>query len=490
MVTIISILLLSFVSFLFYDVYYNTRKIIRDEITLVARVISKRAAPVMLFEDEMEGLNVISEASVKNSVILACLYTSRKTLLSQYKDEEATQITQCPALAPKEEGVISEMSTIAIHKPVYSPNGDRVASIYIVSDMRQVLAKLYNTSLGALLFLLIAIWLSYVLVIKLTTFITTPITNLAKTAKSVSRNNYSARATKMYDDECGLLTDTFNDMMQKVENHKTLLNQIVNKKTKDLRQTVEKLKKANTELEKANNLKQIWIQNMGHEIRTPIHQVLQFSEFGVSEYEDKDVSRKELGDYFERIKISANRLCKLIEDLLDFGKLQSGKINIIPEKNDLKPVIEEVVEELRSLADEKKITLSISEIEVPTESVFDSNRISQVLINLIVNAIKFSPEGEIIEIKVDQQKRGKKQFMRISVIDHGIGIPDGEEEDIFDTFRQSSKTFDGSGGTGLGLSISKEIVLIHGGNIHAKNNGKDIPGAAFIFTLPYKTLSS
>ncbi len=481
---IVSIFILSFLSFLTYDVYFNTRQAIRNEVDLVARAVSKRAAPVMLFEDEFEGNKVISEASIKDSIILACLYTNRNTLLSQYR-QETDQESYCPPIAPEKMGIISTLRTIAIHKAVTSPNGEKVASVYIVSDMRQILEKLYETSLGAILFLAIASLVAYELATKVTTIITTPILNLAQTAKSVSRNNYSARATKMYDDECGLLTDTFNSMMQKVEHHKEMLNQIVNKRTKDLRHTVKKLESSNEELEKASRLKQLWIQNMGHEIRTPIHQVLQFSTFGMKEYADKDVPREDIGNYFSRIHTSANRLCKLIEGLLDFGKLQSGKINIDPNINDIRETVLTVAEEIDGMAADKNIRINICEADFNTNIVFDNNRISQVLINLLVNAIKFSPKDGLIEVIFDKAKMGHKDVIKVSVKDYGIGIPEGEENDIFDTFTQSSKTYDGSGGTGLGLSISKEIILLHQGTIYAKNNGKNIEGATFTFTLPF-----
>lgn len=485
MTTITGVLLLSFASFLIYDVYFNTRQAIINEVELVARSLSKRAAPVMLFEDQQEGNRVVEEANIKESVILACLYTNRETLLSEYRKTDG-EYQGCPPMAPSEVGIIAGWSTIALHNYVRSPNGETVASLYIVSDKRQMTYKLIYTSLWALIFLAIAILFSYKVITKFTFVITTPLLNLSNTAKAVSLHDYSARAQKMYNDECGVLTDAFNEMMQKVEDHKMTLNQIVNKRTKDLRHTVKKLEFTNEELEKANRLKQIWIQNMGHEIRTPIHQVLQFSHFGIEESADESIKREELGAYFSRIQLSANRLCTLIEDLLDFGKLQSGKIKLSPALNDLKETVSNVVEELYGMASAKEITINVHTEEPSLQSVFDKNRLSQVLINLIANAIKFSPEKGVIDITLERIELDQEVAVQVSVKDQGIGIPEGEEESIFDTFTQSSKTYDGSGGTGLGLSISREIVLLHDGEIKANNNPEGENGATFTFTIPMK----
>ena len=110
-----------------------------------------------------------------------------------------------------------------------------------------------------------------------------------------------------------------------------------------------------------------------------------------------------------------------------------------------------------------------------------------MFINLLVNAIKFSPENGLIEILFDTtQMENGANGIAVSVKDYGLGIPEGEEEDIFDTFTQSTKTYKGTGGTGLGLSISREIVELHGGHIFARNNGKGIEGSTFTFIIPFQ----
>ena len=248
----------------------------------------------------------------------------------------------------------------------------------------------------------------------------------------------------------------------------------------ELRQAHDELEKRVKErtaaLEKANKAKSEFLANMSHELRTPLHGILSFASFGLSR--GNTVSREKLMGYFKQIKESGTILLVLLNDLLDLAKLESGKMQFTFQDTNLKELADKVVDEFSSLVSERNITIKYNQPELSTQVTIDSKRIMQVVRNLLSNALKFSPENGVIEIGVYHNDN----FVRFSVRDHGVGIPENELQTIFDKFVQSSKSKTGAGGTGLGLSICQEIISAHKGCIWAQNNPEG--GAVLSFEIP------
>ena len=246
-------------------------------------------------------------------------------------------------------------------------------------------------------------------------------------------------------------------------------------------------KKAKEEAELANKAKSEFLSNISHEFRTPMHQILSFSKFGVDKI-DK-VKKEKLLHYFSKIGMIGKNLLSLLNDLLDLSKLESGKMDYDMQKNDLKYIINKVTQEFNSLIIEKGVTLEIAESDAQKEFVYDENKIGQVIRNLLSNAIKFTPKDKKVSFSIESSElpiNNKKSVpaLLVQVSDQGLGIPENELEIVFDKFIQSSKTKTNSGGTGLGLSICREIINAHNGKIWAENNSE--AGATFSFLLPYE----
>ena len=255
-----------------------------------------------------------------------------------------------------------------------------------------------------------------------------------------------------------------------LEENETKLNQLVEEKTHHL-------KLAKEEAEIANKEKSRFLANMSHELRTPMHAILSFASLGLKRTEEQ----KAFG-YFDKIHVSGKRLTKLLDDLLDLSKLESGKLEPDFENNDIGIVMLECIESVESLLNEKNISINFN-YETEVIGVFDEKLITQVIINLLSNAIKFSPEDTQVNVIIRTDKN--EQTITVSVTDEGVGIPKNEIIDIFDQFVQSTVTRTGSGGTGLGLPISKEIIHLHHGKIWAESppEGKN-SGSSFIFQIP------
>lgn len=232
----------------------------------------------------------------------------------------------------------------------------------------------------------------------------------------------------------------------------------------------------------ANYAKSEFLANISHEIRTPMHGILGYANLGVKR---SDVLPKEkINEYFSLIKESADRLMQLLDNLLDFSRLEVGKMRYNMAVCDLLPYINQVSRALSPIAMKKELVFSIQCREGETTAYCDKERIIQVLQNLLVNAIKFSYEGQKIQVdsEVIAASKSKGKMLMISILNHGMSIPENELSEIFLQFTQASATKSGAGGTGLGLAISKQILEDHNSTIWAENTADGM--TVFRFTLP------
>jgi two-component system, OmpR family, phosphate regulon sensor histidine kinase PhoR len=230
-----------------------------------------------------------------------------------------------------------------------------------------------------------------------------------------------------------------------------------------------------TRLKQLERTRQEFVANVSHELRTPLSLIKGYVETLLDGAKDNpEIAAK----FLQTIDRNAERLTRLIEDLLTISELESGRIKLNLQPVPLRAVVGKVVADFKAPAEQRQIKLVNETSEVLVRA--DPDRLEQVLFNLIDNAIKYGKQSGLVTVSV---KRTEGDFIQVCVQDNGPGMPPEALERVFERFYRADKARSREqGGTGLGLSIVKHIVQSHGGRVWAKSEPGN--GAAFYFTLP------
>lgn len=231
-------------------------------------------------------------------------------------------------------------------------------------------------------------------------------------------------------------------------------------------------------LQEADRIKDQWLSILSHELRTPVHAIMGFA--SILEDELEGTLNEQQKKYVLRLEDCADHMIRLVNDLLEVGRIRAGKFEMIPQEIDMGEVIVDVYHVMKIFAQSKNISLSFDNAENLPLVVADRERMAQVLSNLIHNAIKFTPEGGHVRIK---SRIYYNRFVKVEVEDTGIGIPDDMLDTLFRPFSQVEGTNTRKhGGLGLGLAICKHIVDAHGGRITVTS--REGFGSTFLFAIP------
>jgi signal transduction histidine kinase len=238
----------------------------------------------------------------------------------------------------------------------------------------------------------------------------------------------------------------------------------------------EELSETNAELMQASRLKSQFLASMSHELRTPLNSIIGFSKVLLNRFDGELTERQET--YIRSVHNSGAHLLQLINGILDFSRIEAGKLEMVSEEVDLHELIDECIESSMPLARGKQMKVEKNvPLELPPLSG-DRTKIKQILLNLLSNAIKFTGQGRVLVSVVPEP-----DAIRVSVADTGIGIREDDLARLFEPFQQlDNPVVRSAGGTGLGLAISKKFVELHGGRIWAES--RENQGSTFHFTIP------
>lgn len=265
---------------------------------------------------------------------------------------------------------------------------------------------------------------------------------------------------------------------EEIRRFNVTLEEEVDRATEELRRVNQKL----TELDK---LKDEFVSLASHELRTPLTSIRSYLWMALSG-KGGEVSEKQKY-YLDRAFMSADRLIRLVNDMLNISRIESGRLGVQFVRTDIATMLSEIIPEIQPKIDEQGLSLKIALVEGLPDVVADTDKIKEIFINLIGNAVKFTPSGGIITVSAQQEGT----MVAVSVADTGAGFVPSAAEKLFTKFStlhtQSSAHPNAFQSTGLGLYISKSIIKMHGGTIRAVSPGPD-KGATFTFTLPVYSL--
>ena len=315
-----------------------------------------------------------------------------------------------------------DVEVMAISYPL-KYNNKVIGVLRFITSLREVNREIRFISYIYISIGLLVILISGVLSYFLANTIVKPLEEVTKAAEKMASGQLSSRSTKKYDDEIGKLSDTLNSMAE--------------------------------ELSHKDELKNEFISSVSHELRTPLTSIKGWAiTLNTTDLDDKELLR----DGLDIIEKESDRLTGMVEELLDFSRFVSNKITLRVKNINIVDVIEKVKKQLEPRAKREKINFVLEKDDDSIEIMADENRIKQVLINVIDNAFKFTPENGEVKITV----KNKQEYVNIDVKDTGSGI---SKEDLP---RVKEKFFKGKSSksqNGLGLSISDEIVKLHNGTM-------------------------
>jgi signal transduction histidine kinase len=330
---------------------------------------------------------------------------------------------------------------IAVSHPLMV-EGEVVGVLRFISSLREANSIIKNIYKMLIIIGIAVIAISGIVSLFLANTIVQPLKEITEVAEKMADGQLKVRSEKRYDDEIGKLSDTLNYMAE--------------------------------ELVRKEQLKNDFISSISHELRTPLTSI---KGWAITLKSDEMRDRKLLMDGLDIIEKESDRLSNMVEDLLDFSRLLSGRITVEKDEINIAESIELISKQLQPRAEDKNIQFDVIYDPDLPKIIADANRIKQVLINLLDNAFKFTQEGGKVTLKAYPTK----DSLVIEVADNGPGIP---EEDIPYIKEKFYKGKNSKSTTGLGLSICDEIVKLHGGQMEIKSKLGE--GTVVIVSLPLK----
>lgn len=471
------------------------RQTIADNLLTTATMIASQTQAAVAFDDPKDAEKTLAALKAQSAIVEADIHSKNGKHFASYSRDGGKAARNDLPIARR--GYSFESDSILATQSI-ELDGETVGTVTIRSDVSQVARMLHSSTRVVLCLVVFVSVLGYIVASRMQGYISKPILSLAETARAVSRDkDYSARATRLTDDETGILFDAFNEMLNQVQlsqaeliEAKANLEQKVLDRTRALTTEVQSRKeaqmrlvsmnkdlaKAIEKLEQSNQQLQEFAYVASHDLREPLRKISSFGRLLQDSLQDKLTADDK--ENFDFMIDGAQRMQQMIEALLTYSRVTTHGAEFRP--TDLNTI----VEQLKTLELAAKLEdVPGSSIETP-ESLpvvqADPIQMRQLLQNLIANGMKYQPKGGVPKITVRASKTDDNMF-KVEVEDNGIGIKEEYYNTVFTMFRRLHSRSEYEG-TGIGLAVCKRIVERHNGKIGLTSTvGK---GTTFWFTVP------
>lgn len=491
-VLLLAVLPTTAVSIIFFSYFVNKQiddieaNIVDKGKSLASHLAS--ASEYGIFSGNMSILSPLIESAVtKNNIISITVTNSQGTPLIQRSKSDTPEIS---TLKDKYNRVFSQpviQNTIDINDFEVTDNHIPPVIGWVIVEVSDEIAvkNKQEAILQTLLITIIILISSIILATRISRHITEPISSLTNVVNEIENGNLDVSIDMHSTGALLTLEKGIRNMLQSIKSSHGEAQNKINKATKELRNSLGLLEQQNSELTitrqqalSASQAKSAFLANISHEIRTPMNGILGF----VKLLKGSDPTQEQT-DYLYTIEQSADNLLRIINDVLDLSKIEAGKLSINNVHFNLEECIEDVLALVTPSAHEKEIEIAALYYDDTPKYLFGAaDRIRQILINLIGNAIKFSDTGTIMVRTMLESRENEALKIKITITDQGPGISEKDQKNLFSSFTQIDESDTRQyGGAGLGLAISKSLAEAMHGSIGVDSQQKT--GSTFWFTF-------